>query len=284
MINNITDEEDVVLPLEEIAKMVGQELTVPYESGFKTFDESLLGGYREGDLVSITGCTGEGKTTYAQTLTYNFAKNKIPSVWFSYEIAMNELWKKFVDMGVNTGFISYAPFKIFSGRLDWIKNKITEAKNKYGIKVVFVDHLGYLSPTPQSYDKHFTLNYSAYLTTICRELKLLALKEKIIIFLLTHQNKTDDPSMRNISGSAGISQESDVVMTVQREIDKNNESGECFKVGALIKMDKNRRTGITKKIQVRFSSGKLEEIFRSKEEAKKERDEQQKIKWGGFAD
>lgn len=279
----MTNDNDEILPLEEIAKRIGNNLTTPFASGFKSFDESLLGGYREGDLVIITGNTGEGKTTFAQTLTHNFAFNKIPSVWFSYEVMINELWKKFSDMGVEKDFISYAPFKIVSGRLDWIKSKIKEAKSKYNIKVVFIDHLGYLVPTPNAYDKNMTVNYSTYLTAICRELKLVAIEEKIIIVLLTHQTKTEDPSMRNISGSAGIAQEADTVITVQRELDKNSDAGEVFKSGAILKMDKNRRTGITKKINVFFSKGKLEEIIKTKQQEEKEKKESIQSNWGNFA-
>lgn len=260
----VVEEDSEILLFEEAAKLhVEAESTERYPTGFKVFDDAMLGGFHPGDLNVITAPTGMGKTSFAQTITLNLAHKKIPTLWFSYEVLVSELWRKFKNMGMPREFLSYIPLKHVTGKVSWLQKKIVEAKNKFGTKVIFIDHLGFLLPST-GYDKQMSQNYSAYLTTICRDLKTTALNEKVTIVLLVHMRKTEGTgTINDIRDSSGISQEADMVFTLNRvplytpaETKKKSFStpppmlipsyGEVYTDQTKLALEKNRRTGITK--------------------------------------
>lgn len=67
--------DDAVLPIHEIAQKI-EEPGQRYRIGFTQFEESMKGGLKDGDLVIISGVSGEGKTTFAQTLTFHLTQKK----------------------------------------------------------------------------------------------------------------------------------------------------------------------------------------------------------------
>jgi len=161
-------------------------------------------------------------------------------------------------MGVEEKSVVYSPLKMTSGGLDWVEKKILEAIEKYGIKCVVLDHLGFLLPPKQKYDDRINSNYSAFLSGICRDLKLLALKNELIIILLAHVRKTDKPTMNDIKDTSGVAQESDYVFIIERVIDKSaggaklnmytnqmEEKQNVFTDETIITLAKNRSTGQT---------------------------------------
>jgi len=234
-----------------------------YSTGFDEFDSVLLGGFMSGDLIVVTAPTGQGKTSFAQTLTYNLAKRSTPCLWFSYEVMVSELWRKFENMGVDEKFASYIPLKHPTGKIDWIKEKIDEAIEEYGVKVVFVDHLGFLLPSAK-YDSSISNNYSAYLGSICRELKTYALERGVALVLMVHIRKTDKPSIEDIRDSSGIAQESDIVFILSRikasSTKKSFVADEDFDVytnETRISIEKNRRTGATRSIKATMENDRF---------------------------
>jgi hypothetical protein len=253
--NEREEEEAPVVSLAEAARSMPVIPGVP--TGFDVFDECLSGGVRPGDLIVVSGLSGEGKTTFVQTMTYNFVSQKIPCLWLSYEVSLWELWKKFQDMGADERFLGFTPMRIVTGKTDWLEKKIIEAKEKFGCKIVAVDHLGFLSPTPKKGDMNTAQNYSVVLGAICRELKIMALKHDVTIVLIAHTRKSEDPGLQDIGNSAGISQESDAVFMVHR-IKNEGESAEIFSPYTKVSLVKNRRTGITKKASCTLVDGKLQ--------------------------
>lgn len=178
-----------------------------------------VGGISGGDLLIISAPTGNGKTTLASTLSYNLLKNSgMPSLWFTYEVSVYALWKVFERMGANKEDFFCVPAEHTTGKLEWVEKKIKEAKEKYSIGNVVIDHLGFLTPFQQM-NQNMSQNYSSYLGQICRELKTIAVRENISIILPVHMVKsaTDDPSLRDIGHSGGIAQEADFVVLMARE-------------------------------------------------------------------
>jgi replicative DNA helicase len=215
-----------------------------YATGFRMIDEVTNGGLNNGDLVIISAPTGMGKTSLAQTLTYHLSRQAIPCLWFSYEIVISNLWKKFLAMGMNTEDVVYSPLKTTAGNIEWVEKKIREAKEKHMIKVVVIDHLGFVLPRAKIED--VSKNYSAYLGQICRELKTIAIHEEVIIILPVHMRKTDKPDINDIRDSSGIAQEADLVITLSREIN-SNEEGEYYTNYTQAVLAKNRKTGKSSK-------------------------------------
>ncbi len=138
-INSVFDLEAEIVPIWDAANLANLDLSPDiFPTGFETFTKIMKGGFRENDLVVISGKTGHGKTTFAQTLGYHLNKIGIPQLWFSYEVDVNELREKFAAMGLDETFVGYCPIKIKSGNVEWIEERIQYAIKKYDTKVVWV--------------------------------------------------------------------------------------------------------------------------------------------------
>jgi predicted ATP-dependent serine protease len=222
----------------------------------------MKGGFKEGDLVAISGKPGSGKTSWAQTLTYHLSKQGTGVMFMSYEVLIEYVWEKFQSMGLEKNSVVYSPLKMTSGGLDWVEKKILEAIEKYGIKCVVLDDLSFLLPPKQKYNEKTSSNYAAFLAGICSDLKLLALKNELIIILLAHVRKseklTTKSTMNDIADTSGVAQKSDYVFMVERELDKSagsvklniqtnkmEERQNLFTDETVITLAKNRATGQT---------------------------------------
>ncbi len=249
------DENDEVLPLEEVARRQGISTDDKIEIGIRLFDDATKGGMNFGDLVILSAPTGMGKTSFAQFMTANLSAAAFPVLWFSYEVLPKYLWEKFEEMGINSdNFLAYIPLKHVTGMVEWIEQKILEAKKKFWVKAVVIDHLGFL--VPRRVEKKME-NYSAYLGQICRDLKAVAIREEIIIILPVHMRKTDEPEINDIAFSAGIAQEADLVFTIAREKDFRDDSDQEYTSHTRIALSKNRKTGMTVKGWFLFENNKF---------------------------
>lgn len=265
-----------ILPVFEVAKIQAEQKSGDnYKTGFEIFDSVIGGGVTDGDLVVISGITGHGKTTLAQTFSYYFGRIAIPQLWFSYEMEIQHLVEKFKAMGLDENFLAYAPLRTASGNLEWIDYKISEGITKYKTKIIFIDHLGFLTPgidpKATTVPDRLQENYSVYLGSLVRQLKTLAVKKKIIIFLLAHVRKVkgqEKIDLEHIAHSAGIAQEADFVFMVERiRLDEGKRKvtkdftdswgGEIFGKESRIWLMKNRRTGVSKFVKCEMSGGVL---------------------------
>lgn len=261
-VNSMIFAEDKVVLITEAVERNAKKTVVYMPTGFSDFDEVIDGGLTDGDLVTIAGKTGEGKTSFGQTMTFYLNKQHIPTLWFSYEVSLAHLWKKFEKMGLNNHLLTYVPMKMTSGRLDWVESKVKEAVLKFKTKIVFIDHLGFLLPRADNMND-LNVNYSAYLGNICRQLKTLAVDREIVIVLMAHVRKTDkELEIDDLANSSGIGQESDLVFMMERQKkkDRYKEEGFVFTNETKIKLVKNRRTGQTKFITCVMSN----ELFSKK--------------------
>lgn len=272
------DHETRVLPIFEAAKLLEDERGTQQKIGlgFDAFSKIMNGGVTPGDLVVISGKSGHGKTFFSQTLCYNFNIAKVPQLFFSYEMEITEIANRFKEMGLNEQFLAYCPMKLKGGQIDWIEKKVNEAILRYDVKVVFIDHLGFLAPKLSG--DNAERNFSVYLGQICRQLKLLALEKGIIIFLLAHVRKTrEELDIDDIAHSSGVAQEADFVFMIERDKIKSSASGktvsgearrvnffesdgEIFTKYSKIALVKNRRTGISKFIKCEVIDGRLQDV------------------------
>ena len=131
-----------------------------------------------------------------------------------------------------------------------IHEKIKEAREKYGIRAVFIDHLHYLLDLGQ------VKNPSLEIGTVIRGLKRLAIDHDVIIFLAAHTTKLKDdkvPTADDIRDSSFVGQESDCVMILWRVKNLENVSR--------LKVEFHRRIGIINKtIDLVFHDGELREV------------------------
>lgn len=247
-------EDDEVKHIADVAESQKINISEVYPLDMTIFDEAILGGVIGGDLIVVSGQTSHGKSSLCQDWTMRLARGskKIKSLWFSYELMVSEIWRKFQEMGATKEDMIFAPAKNTTGNLDWVEKKIKEAKEKFGIKAVVIDHLGFLLPKVKRGmpEKSMSSNYATYLTQIVREIKTIALQEEIIIFLPVHmkkkENRNSGADIEDLKDSSGIGQEADLVFLIEREKNKEKNATTVFSDYTKIILAKNRRTGKTK--------------------------------------
>jgi len=258
-------EEDRVIKSTELAEELSrEEPQQSFSTGMFHLDK-MTNGIKEGDLVILSGLTGNGKTELAVTLAKNFIKNNAPVLFFSYEISPQELYERF---GVD-GPVYHIPRVIKNGSPAWIDNKIIEAQNKFGVKIVFIDHLHYLIGMNDTRAK----NTAEMLGWMCREFKQIARNRKIVIVLLAHVRKFDSsrPTMQDIKDSSGIMQEADTIMIIHRSGKKRSRKtaqaedlDEPYELDnkAILYLDKVRRRGGRQgKIDMEFNGSEYKEAL-----------------------
>ena len=246
--------EDIkIIPLPVAALLDGQDTTNKIESGFSELDDSMDGGFREGDFTIISGVPGDGKTTLCRMFTLNFAAKDVPSLWFSHEMSSRELWDSFVKMGAKTDLIAHVP-EFLEDDLDWMFKRIDTAIKERQVKAVFIDTLGDIVKSVK--DQRDLSNYATYLAQLCKDLRTYAIKNHIMIFALAHATKqtrtnTNETNNADIANSNGIAAAATNIFHVWRDNEADNIS--------YVKIGKSRRDGTKKnwKFTYKFEDNRL---------------------------
>lgn len=244
-----TKQGDYVVSMIDACENDGK-YTEAYPTGFKMFDEAMKvsdegwGGVRDGDLVVITGKSGEGKTTFAQNLTMNFTKEGFPCLWFSYEMIIDNITAKFKHMKVKMErdeSLIYSPKKIKDGDLKWIKEIIIDGRERYNVKMIFIDHIDFLKAPDFSNKEQRRI----VLRDICQELKNIARDLKVVVILMAHVRKVQNQEieMQDVAESSGIYQLADYLFAIQRGQTKTSWGGVTNQSKNIIKLLKNRYSG-----------------------------------------
>jgi len=233
--------EDEVVSFEDYKKTHIEFVKQGFSSGMPSLDR-LIDKFHEGDLVTITASTGQGKTSWCQYLTVNFANSQKKSLWFSYEVPVMNFLLKFGEQLPE----GYVPNLLTERSLVWIERKIVEAIVKFKVSVVFVDHLHYL------FNLRETRNVSLEIGEIMRTLKIIAKKYSVTIFIVAHTGKIEDGrsavGLNNIRDSSFVGQESDYVFALwriklQQTWKQIEDFGVQYKNETVISVIKNRYNG-----------------------------------------
>jgi len=247
-LDTLKDAEIVLLS--EGAERIGQDTSTKIESGFKMLDDCIDGGFRAGDFNIVSGIPGEGKTTLARMFTLNFAKNNIPSLWFSYEMTLPELWDSFDKMGADKSLISYAPVEL-NDDYEWLVRHMDKAIKENGVQTIFIDTLGDIVKSVKS--QHELNNYANYLSQLCKDLRMYAIKNNVMIFAIAHavkntRSRSNETTNADIANSNGIPAQATNIFHVWRTSENT-----------IIKIGKSRRDGTKKDWQIKcdFKENKL---------------------------
>ncbi len=265
-LEKVNDEDDSLGLMSIVAKEQSSRLntSTPTSTGFPSLDKCLDGGFRIGDLIILSGETGNGKTTVASTIAIKMAKNNIPVLFLTYEVFVSEVWEKIKMSGVPDTIPIYTPRCHTSGTTSWVRKKIKEAKEK-GVRFVVIDHLEFLTGD-NKFGKNVNMNYSNKVSEVVKEVKNLARNEGVCIILLCHLRKVNQgrPSVDDLKDTASISQESDAILFIERIKNPNpTDEEELYLQNSVLSLQKNRRNGKTKYIKVRFDKGIFSELTNS---------------------
>ena len=165
-------------------------------------------GFRDGEVIVISGPTKNGKTLLAQTFTVNFAKQMTYPLWFSFEVPARQFLSQFPELP-----LIYMPQKLKPRAMDWFEDRVHESFEKYHTRIIFIDHLHYLVDLARQ------KQMSIEIGTIIRG------KQDGIL------------SYESIRDSSFISQESDSVIMIKRTPDDGENT-------ARARIEFHRRTGV----------------------------------------
>lgn len=189
-----------------------------FKSGFSKFDEKL-NGLCTSEVTVISGKTGEGKTTFAESWINGILKHNpdVKACLFSFEVPARSLLAKYKD---SPQLKFYLPLQLETSNISWLEERIWESAVKENCRLFMLDHLHFLI------DMAERQNMSLNIGKLMRDLKRIAMKLNISIILIAHQakgataqgRKQEDPSLENIRDSTFIAQEADNVILIWRRV------------------------------------------------------------------
>jgi twinkle protein len=220
-------------------------------TGWQVLDR-FLGGLRQGELTTVTGETGQGKSTWVCNLAFNRMREG-DFVWIgSFEAKPPPLLAKFASMHLKKSFYRLTqdefqqtlyflinlPLRFLDHwgtlSIDTLRESLYYCKRKYDVKLAIIDHL------------HAFVRYTGdaerqAIDQAITAIKAWAMELEIPIFLVVHPKNIQGGARGNpvieatdLKGSSGIRQWSDNVVSIWRD-KKREEDGEHLVVVKLIK-------------------------------------------------
>jgi replicative DNA helicase len=212
-----------------------------YRTGIASLD-TLCGGLHNGELTIVGARPGQGKTALVVTLIRNLAMQEISCGMLSLEMTKHELVQRLasqesnvfayrIKQGELTPFdksniqsavqrMKSWPIKISDEgylNISKIRTKATMWKNKYNMKVLFLDYIGLVnSVNPKE------TNRVNIVGEISRGLKMLAKELNIPIIALSQlsrrvEERSDKmPLMSDLRESGSVEQDADVIWMMMR--------------------------------------------------------------------
>jgi len=232
------------------------------DTGIAKLDE-MTGGFILGQLNLISGIPGMGKSSFIRTLIYRlYKKYKTKSLYLMFEETPTNVLRKLkekTDKFKDPNYLNfYLPKKHVYESVEWIESKMLEAKLKFGIDMVFIDHLDDIYRMEDGKSEEQSIRHAV------KALKKFAVRNEMIVFLIAHVQKKKDegrPKMSDLKGSASLQGEPDNIIFVHRipDISDNGEpmfgrDGEPSSKLNLAKLylDKNREGGIKGYVTMAF--------------------------------
>lgn len=259
------------------------------KTGFPTLDK-LIKGFEKGELITLGGYSGGGKTTLALNIATQIAQAGGKVLYFSLEMTKVEMHKRLVCSSLRISDFSKITQEEFYAvvekskslendlPLEFIDDADTTVEKisalcagKKDLSLIIIDHLHILRSEKRFKDQ------LALLTYLSRKVKIIAQELNTPILLLSQLNRSNagrdvkSPILSDLRGSGSIEQDSNLVIfvytaenllmlqkpkeTEEKKYNKWLEEMERVKGKAKIIVAKNRR-GRTGEFEVLFKKSK----------------------------
>jgi replicative DNA helicase len=190
-------------------------------TGYENVD-TLLGSFLPGELLTVGGDTGHGKSLFAMNIAQNvYEKTGMPVLMVNLELTREQAIQRFYNLSGEehdyAGILVQAAPAVQYKDIDALMKRAKEE----GAQLVIIDHLHFFSRASE--------NQPAELSRIMKHFKECAVENKLAVILLSHVTptrimtndgqvkKTQRPGLHNFKGSSSIEQDSDMVGFVFRD-------------------------------------------------------------------
>lgn len=247
----------------------------PIKSAYPSVDKHT-GGWKPGDMITVGGATGSGKSIIAVNTAMAAAAAGKSVLFFSLEMRKNELWERMISMKAQLNsrdldegllsdedkklqleaneFLSSVPIIIDDSEevtVDYIRSTaIKQSRSVFGLDMIIIDYLQLISPSFQNKNR----SRHEEVADISKKIKILAKKLEVPIMVLVQLNrktKEEDeerlPTLNDVRESAQIAFDSDIVLILHRP----DKSKNILDEKAMFILDKNRRGPAGKKLFMR---------------------------------
>jgi replicative DNA helicase len=276
--------EDIIMSINYTRDMAQKGSLLGFNTGFNELNNTLCGWVKP-DLVIIAARPGMGKSAMMLSCVYQLSCiDMVPVAVFSLEMSSEQLVERLESIGsqlplkwlrMNTlddkqrkvllktdDLLLTSPIHIedMGGiSVTQLRAKATILKQKYGIKVIFIDYLQLMSGTGKS-----NQNREQEVSYISRSLKALAKELEVPIIALSQLSRRVEergdkmPQLSDLRESGSIEQDADAVIMLMRP--HYYEMTEAIEIGGkeyspsdlvVCKVEKNRH-GSTRNLALRF--------------------------------
>lgn len=212
-------EEDAM----EFIKNEGKYMGI--STGYPNVD-NLMGSFLPGELFTIGGDTGHGKSLLAMNIAQNvYKKEGKPVLLVNLELTRNQAVQRFYNLsGEDHDYAGIMVQRAPAVNYRDIDILMLKAKEE-GACLVIIDHLHFFSRSSK--------DATSELSRIMKHFKECAVERDLPVILLSHVTpvrefsptgevkKTHKPGLHNFKGSSSIEQDSDMVGFVYRDEQTN---------------------------------------------------------------
>lgn len=222
-------------------EVIGDKYHHAIPTCFPSLDEKIV-GFHPGDFVIIAGRPGMGKTSFALSIAYYMATEKIPVMFFSIEMPIKLILLRILSMhsGIplqriisknlsdlersrivnSANEISKLPmfFNDSVQGITQIRSLSKRARDEKGVKAVFIDYL------QQIFVEWKVERREEEISTISRLLKSLAKELKIPVVALSQLSREPErrgdnkrPQLSDLRESGSLEQDADLVLMLYRD-------------------------------------------------------------------
>lgn len=186
-------------------------------TGYKQIDDRL-GSFVPGELFTLGGDTGHGKSLLAMNIAQNVYKlYGKPVLFVNLELTRNQTVQRFYDLSGKDhdyeGILIQAASEVDYRDVD----KLMKTAKAEGACLVVIDHLHFFNDSIGD-------NAASALTRVVKHFKQCAVKYELPVLLLSHvtpttkpDGSTNRPDLHGFKGSRSIEQLSDMVGFVFRD-------------------------------------------------------------------